>query len=166
MTTTSPSDGKSGVDEAALIHKIVGGQQDLFGDLIAPHLTALTYMVRATIGGYPEVEDIVQQTALKAFIHLAQFRFEAGFKTWLITIGLNEARQWQRKYASSRLLEFAPDTFSELPIADQSPSPLIEYQRSETVARLEAALARLPEKYRHMSSCCGTWKISAFLKWL
>jgi RNA polymerase sigma-70 factor (ECF subfamily) len=37
---------------------------------------------------------------------------------------------------------------SELPIADQSHSPLIEYQRSETGAQLGAALARLPEKYR------------------
>jgi RNA polymerase sigma-70 factor (ECF subfamily) len=136
------------MDEAALIRKIVGGQRDLFGDLIAPHLTPLSRMVRATIGGHPEVEDIVQQTALKAFTHLAKFRFEAGFKTWLIRIGVNEARQWRRKYASSRVLEFTPSAFSELPIADQSRSPLMEYQRSETSVQLRAALARLPEKYR------------------
>jgi RNA polymerase sigma factor (sigma-70 family) len=145
MTATSLSD-----DEAVLIRKIVGGQRDLFGDLIAPHRTALSYMVRATIGGYPEVEDIVQQTALKAFIHLAQFRFEAGFKTWLIKIGINEAREWRRKHATARLLEFTPHALSELPIADQSPSPLIEYQRTEAAARLGAALARLPEKYRNV----------------
>jgi Sigma-70 region 2 len=54
---------ETGTDEAALIRKIVDG---------------------------PEVEDIVQQTALKAFTHLSQFRFEAGFRTWLIQIGLNE----------------------------------------------------------------------------
>jgi RNA polymerase sigma factor (sigma-70 family) len=137
-------------NEAALIRKIVGGQRELFGDLIAPHLTPLSRIVRATIGGHPEIEDIVQQTALKAFTHLAQFRFEAGFKTWLIKIGLHEARQWQRKHASSRFLEFTPRTFSELAIADQSHSPLIEYQRSETGAQLSAALARLPEKYRNV----------------
>jgi RNA polymerase sigma factor (sigma-70 family) len=135
-------------DESALIRKIVDGQRDLFGDLIAPHLTALSRIVRATIGGRPEVEDIVQQAALKAFTHLAQFRFEAGFKTWLIQIGLNEARQWRRKYASSQFLEFTPHEFSELLIADQSHSPLIKYQRSETDAQLGAALARLPEMYR------------------
>jgi RNA polymerase sigma-70 factor (ECF subfamily) len=133
-----------------LIRKIVEGRRDLFGDLIAPHLTPLSRTVRARIGGHPEVEDIVQQTALKAFTHLAQFRFEAGFRTWLIRIGVNEARKWRRKYAWSRVMECTPHAFSELPIADQSHSPLIEYQRSESSAQLHAALARLPEKYRNV----------------
>jgi RNA polymerase sigma-70 factor (ECF subfamily) len=150
VTGASSDIGLDVTDEAALIRKIVGGQPDLFGDLIAPHLTALSRIVRATIGGHPEVEDIVQQTALKAFIHLAQFRFQAGFKTWLIQIGLNEARQWRRKYGHSRFLEFTPQASSELPIADQSHSPLIEYQRNENGAQLGAALARLPEKYRNV----------------
>jgi hypothetical protein len=78
---TTTASNETGTDEAALIRKIVGGQRNLFGDLIAPHLTPLLRIVRATIGGGPEVEDIVQQTALKAFTHLSQFRFEAGFRT-------------------------------------------------------------------------------------
>jgi len=74
------------------------------GDLIAPHLKPLLRIVQTTIGSHPDVEDIVQQTALKAITHLGQFRFEASFRTWLIRIGLNEARQWRRKCASSRFL--------------------------------------------------------------
>jgi RNA polymerase sigma-70 factor (ECF subfamily) len=148
MTSPTPAYNRASADEAALIRKIVGGRQDLFGDLIAPHLNALLRIVRATIGGHAEVEDIVQQTALKAFTHIAQFRFEAGFRTWLIQIGLNEARQWRRKRASSRLLEFTPPRLPELCIADQNHSPLIEYQRSEAGAQVGAALDRLPEKYR------------------
>jgi RNA polymerase sigma-70 factor (ECF subfamily) len=147
---TPPTHTRNGSDtqEAALIRKIVGGRRDLFGDLIAPHLSQLSRIIRATIGDQSEVEDIVQQTALKAFTHLAQFRFEAGFRTWLIQIAINEARQWRRQNASSRFLEFAAPTFSELPIADQRHSPLIEYQRCETGAQVRAALAHLPEKYR------------------
>ena len=76
MTSPTPTRNGTGTDEAALIRKIIGGRRDLFGDLIAPHLTPLSRMVRARIGGHPEVEDIVQQTALKAFTQLAQFRFE------------------------------------------------------------------------------------------
>jgi RNA polymerase sigma-70 factor (ECF subfamily) len=150
MTARTPARNETGTDEAALIRKIVGGQRDLFGDLIAPHLTPLLRMVRATIGGDPEVEDIVQQAAFKAFTKLAQFRFEAGFRTWLIQIGLNEARQWRRKCASSRIVGLAPLPLSELPIADKNHSPLSEYQRGETGAQLRAALVRLPEKYRNV----------------
>jgi RNA polymerase sigma-70 factor (ECF subfamily) len=148
MTAGTLARDETGTDEAALIRKIVGGQGDLFGDLIAPHLTLLSRIVRATIGGDPEVEDIVQQTALKAFAKLAQFRFEAGFRRWLIQIGMNEARQWRRKCASSRIVGLDPLPLSELPIIDNNQSPLTEYQRRETGAQLRAALIRLPEKYR------------------
>jgi RNA polymerase sigma-70 factor (ECF subfamily) len=150
MRARTPTRNEAGTNEAALIRKIVGGERDLFGDLIAPHLTPLLRVVRATIGGDPEVEDIVQQAAFKAFTKLAQFRFEAGFRTWLIQIGLNEARQWRRKCASSRIVGLAPLPLSRLPIADKDHSPLSEYQRGETGAQLRAALVRLPEKYRNI----------------
>ncbi|HWF47029.1 MAG TPA: sigma-70 family RNA polymerase sigma factor [Bryobacteraceae bacterium] len=132
--------------ETALIRKIVGGELDLFGSLMAPHISPLSRTVRAIIGGRPEVEDIVQQTALKAFTHLAQFRFEARFRTWLIRIGLNEARQWRRKHTSSPFVEFTPT--AEQRSSDPSRSPLIEYLRSETTAQLGEAFTHLPEQYR------------------
>src|SRR6266852_3638006 len=77
---------KTGTQEVELIHKILCGRRDLFEDLIAPHLPPLSRIVRAKIGSRPEVEDIVQQTALKALTHLEQFRFDASFRTWLIRI--------------------------------------------------------------------------------
>ena len=136
------------IEESELIRRILGGQRDLFGDLIAPHLTPLLRALRATIGGYVELEDIVQQTVLKAFSHLEQFRFEASFRTWLIRIGLNEARAWRRKSASSRVLALDPAVLSQLTVADERLSPRVEYERHEAGVRLHAALARLPEKYR------------------
>jgi RNA polymerase sigma factor (sigma-70 family) len=135
-------------EEGELICKILGGRQDLFGDLIAPHLKPLLRILRATIGNHPDVEDIVQQTALKAFAHLGQFRSEASFRTWLIRIGLNEARGWRRKCASSRFLALDPSALTQLPVADESLSPWVAYQRAESIVRLRAALALLPEKYR------------------
>ena len=148
MTSPAYRPNMTITEEGALIRKILCGRKDLFGELIAPHLTTLLRIVGATIGGHLEVEDIVQQTALKAFTHLRQFRFEARFSTWLIRIGLNEVRTWRRKCASSRLLALDLPTLTQLPVADQRHSPLIECQRNEASLRLRAALAWLPEKYR------------------
>ena len=138
----------TGAEEVGLIRKILGGHHDLFDDLIEPHLKTLVRIVTATIGNHPEVEDIIQQAALKAFVHLGQFRFEASFRTWLIGIGLNEARAWRRKCASSRLLALDPIALIHLQVADESNSPWVEFQRTEASIRLRAALALLPEKYR------------------
>jgi RNA polymerase sigma-70 factor, ECF subfamily len=148
MTLPNATNTGTRTDEAILIRKIVGGHQDLFGDLITPHLALLSRIVRTTLGAHAEVEDVVQQTALKAFTQLAQFRFEAGFRTWLIQIGLNEARQWRRKYASSPLVKSTDPVFAEVAIADQSRSPFMEYQRVEASAQVGAAIDRLPEIYR------------------
>jgi RNA polymerase sigma-70 factor, ECF subfamily len=136
------------IEEGELIRKILGGRRDLFGDLIAPHLAPLLRALRATIGGYVELEDIVQQTVLKAFTHLEQFRFEASFRTWLIRIGLNEARALRRKCAGSRIVALDPAALTQLPVADESLSPWVEYERHEANVRLRTALAHLPEKYR------------------
>src|ERR1700730_6585567 len=148
MTSAAYTPNTPGTEEGALIHKILGGRRDLFADLIAPHLTTLFRIVRATIGGHPEEEDILQQTALKAFTHLEQLRFEDRFSPWLSRLGLNEVRMWQRKCASSRVLALDPPTLTQLPVADQRHSPLVEFQRSEASVRLHAALSWLPEKYR------------------
>jgi RNA polymerase sigma-70 factor (ECF subfamily) len=137
-------------EEAKMIRKIVAGRQDLFNDLIAPHLRPLSSMVYACIGAHPDAEDIVQQASLKAFTHLAQFRFEASFRTWLIRIGVNEVRQWRRKQVSSPLTSFAVAALTELSAVDPANSPLVECERNETVGQLRAAVARLPEKYRRV----------------
>jgi RNA polymerase sigma-70 factor (ECF subfamily) len=135
-------------EEARMIRKIVAGRQDLFNELIAPHLRPLSNMVHASIGAHPDAEDIVQQASLKAFTHLAQFRFEASFRTWLIRIGLNEVRQWRRKQVSSPLTSFALTALTEFSAVDPAHSPLSECERNEAVGHVRAAVARLPEKYR------------------
>jgi RNA polymerase sigma factor (sigma-70 family) len=137
-----------GQKEVALIRAILDDRKDLFGDLIAPHVTPLLRTLRATFGNHPDLEDIVQQTALKALTHLEQFRFEASFRTWLIRIGLNQARQWRRKCESSRVVAFDPAILTKLPAADESHSPLVECQRREAIARVRAVVAGLPERYR------------------
>jgi len=107
----------------------------------------LTYVIQRTIGQRQDVEDIVQQATLKALIHLAQFRGQASFGTWLVRIGLNEARQWQRGRAVWRYLplDLTPSRFT---IADDRHSPSRDCQRNEMAIRLHSAAAKLPEKYR------------------
>jgi len=136
------------IQEAELIRQIIDGQGDSFAELIGPHLKSLTRVVRAASGGHPDAEDIVQQTALKAFLHLDQFRFQASFRTWLIRIGVNEARQWRRKHACSPVQEHALPELTEALAADPNRSPLVECQKGETVGKVRQAVAKLPEKYR------------------
>jgi RNA polymerase sigma-70 factor, ECF subfamily len=147
MAAYSHTHGALVTHETDLIREILRGRRDLFADLIGPHVKPLFHIIRRTVGQRQDVEDIVQQATLKALIHLAQFRAQASFKTWLVRIGLNEARQWQRGRAASRHVPLDFST-SQLAAADDRLCPSTECQRNEMVARLHSAAAKLPEKYR------------------
>ena len=49
------------------------------------------------VGNHFDAEDIVQETVVKAFIHFADFRAESKFKTWLMSIAVNEVRTRRRR---------------------------------------------------------------------
>jgi RNA polymerase sigma-70 factor (ECF subfamily) len=147
MASYSPTHSALVTDEIGLIREILRGRQDLFADLIGPHVKPLFHVIRRMVGQRQDVEDIVQQATLKALIHLAQFRAQASFKTWLVRIGLNEARQWQRGRSASRYVPLDLTT-SQLAAADDRHCPSTECQRNEMAARLHSAAAKLPEKYR------------------
>jgi RNA polymerase sigma-70 factor (ECF subfamily) len=145
--TSYASPGDVLINETGLIREILRGRRDVFADLIRPYLKPLFHIIQRTMGGHPDVEDIVQQAVLKALIHLEQFRAEASFKTWLVRIGLNEARQWQRGGGASRFLALDPVT-SQTAVVDERYSPSAQCQRNEMAARLHSAAEKLPEKYR------------------
>jgi RNA polymerase sigma-70 factor, ECF subfamily len=134
-------------DEASVIRQILLGRSDLQGDLIRPHLEILRRFVWTKMGNDPNVEDIVQQTVLKAFTHLRQFRFEACFGTWLIRIALNEVAQHWRKRLPNRLIGLEESNLA-LQITDPSESPLHAYERIQKATLLHRAIGNLPEKYR------------------
>jgi RNA polymerase sigma-70 factor (ECF subfamily) len=136
--------------EGQLIAQIVAGRKDLFTTLIEPHLAPLSRLIRAKVGNVSESDDVIQQTILKAYTRLNQFRFEASFRTWLVRIALNEVIQWHRKRLSKRLLVLDPSALAQLPVADQTASPLKQCERREEAELFRKAYAMLPEKYQDM----------------
>src|SRR5260370_36391314 len=70
---------------------------------------AVRTVIRYALGNRCEADDIAQETRLKAFKHLRQFRQEASFGTWVSRIAANEANQFLR----SRLLTLTRSLESE-----------------------------------------------------
>lgn len=143
-----PPDAPSREAEELLIDSALKGRSDAFGDLVQPHLTSLSRFARARLGNESEAEDIVQQTVLRAFSHLGQFRRESSFKTWLSAIASNEVIQWRRGQAIAPIRPLNDVQAANL--VDPSTSPHIQCQRSQEVERLRQAITRLPEKDRQM----------------
>ncbi|MCU1337998.1 MAG: Sigma-70 region 2:Sigma-70 region 4 [Bryobacterales bacterium] len=153
MSKTSPTaEPPSQREEIRLIRQIIKGRKELFCDLLEPHMIVLTRFVGTKLQHDAETDDVVQQTLLKAFTKLHQFRFEASFRTWLIRIAVNEVLRWRRDKSRSRTVFVGHLSQMGLPVADQDPSPFKQCQSNEIAGHLHKVIARLPAKYRAVVS--------------
>jgi len=141
--------------EAVLIRRIRGGETELFYELIRPYERRVFVIVFTILRNEEDAEDAAQDAFLKAFKHLAQFRSESRFSTWLIQVAINEARLRQRK---SHLEIMRPiedkqtedGSYSPHDFTDWREIPSEALERKEIREKLVAALASLAQKYREV----------------
>jgi RNA polymerase sigma-70 factor (ECF subfamily) len=124
--------------------------QEEFTELLQPNLRALDRFVLGMVGNRFDAEDIVQETVVKAFIHFADFRGESKFKTWLMSIAVNEIRTRRRTEFRSHTSYVEFDELERLANATSKDSPLRQYQENEKTRLMENAMAALHPDYKEM----------------
>ncbi len=80
----------------ALLERAKAGDRDAFGALAEEHREALLRLCRKMTGSPEEAEDLVQDTLLKAYLHIADFELRASLRTWLMRIATNACLDNQR----------------------------------------------------------------------
>src|ERR1041385_7042696 len=139
--------------EAELIQRVKDGEHDLFYQLIRPYEGRVFATAMAILRNEADAEDVAQDSILKAFRHISQFRGEAKFSTWLLKITINEARMRKRRM-TIRVMESIneqPDDerdYRPREFADWREIPSESLERMEVRNALIEALNALGEKYR------------------
>jgi RNA polymerase sigma-70 factor, ECF subfamily len=82
--------------EATQIRLFLDGNVGAFCDLVTPHRRGLYLKALSIVRSEADAEEVAQNAVLKAFNKLSQFRHDSQFRTWLISITINEARMWLR----------------------------------------------------------------------
>jgi RNA polymerase sigma-70 factor (ECF subfamily) len=142
--------------EAELIVRILGGEKELFHDLIRPYERMVYLTLFAIVKNEAEAEDGAQEAVISAYRHLAGFRAEAKFSTWLTTIAINEGRKRLRKAkgAAEDSIDEQADgeegDYTPAPLTDWREIPLEALERKELREALRAAVAELPGIYRQV----------------
>lgn len=119
-----------------------------FMELIEPNLRPLKRFVATAMRNSGDVDDIVQQTVLKAFTHVDQFRYDSQFHTWLRAIALNEIRQFHRERLRHSLVQTTSDEQHTFDIPDGHESVVTAWERRESAQTLRRAIERLPRTYQ------------------
>lgn len=142
--------------EAECIRRILAGEKHLFHELIRPCERAIYVMLLGMLGSEAEAEDVAQETAIKVFLNLKNFRGESQFRTWVLSIARNEGLGRLRRIGSRR--EDSLDAEAENQGGDFTPAILTSWREVPTEALerkelgdiLRDAIGKLPEIYRNV----------------
>lgn len=140
MTEPTTWDGEP--SDSALIARWRGGDERAATRLVERHAPAVARFV-ASMGERAEVEEVVQDTFVRAFGSLDSFREASALRTWLFTIARNVCRD--RARANRRAVPVVPIDEAH---AQTENDPLEFAVATETESRLAAALGGLTETQR------------------
>lgn len=92
-----------------LIQRVRNGNQNAFGQLVELHQFHVEATIRGMLGNCAEVEDVGQETFIRAYKNLNQFKGEASFQTWVtriaINLSLNELKKRNKQRERFQLTE-------------------------------------------------------------
>jgi RNA polymerase sigma-70 factor (ECF subfamily) len=94
--------------DAALIARVLrDDDRASFGELVRRHQPLVRGFLRRMLGGsHALADDVAQDTFIKAYRALRDFRGGAAFSTWLCAIAANELRaEWRRQKRRAEFLE-------------------------------------------------------------
>lgn len=96
-----------------------------------------------------DVDDVLQNSLIKAYRGLASFRADSKLGTWLYRIATNEALSWLRsgKRRNKRISTESPEA-----MANRSPTAEVYFDGDAAQAMLQKAIATLPPKQRAVFS--------------
>ncbi len=136
-----------------LVEKARQGDKRAFELLVEKYRRRLLRLLSRMVRNQEEVEDIAQETFIKAYRALPNFRGDAAFYTWLYRIGVNTAKNHlaARNKAMPTISDQAmndEDEPDERLVAQEISTPESILHSKQMVMVVNEAIEALPEELR------------------
>ena len=152
--------------DAALMLRVQRGERAAFAELVDKYRQPLANFIFRTVRDETEAEDLAQNVFLQVYKSRDRYKRTAKFSTWLFTIArnlcLNELRRRSRHPAES-LSETGIETDDQPGRQYEDKNalrPAEEALHGELAAKIEQALAALPENQRTAILLCRQEELS------
>lgn len=156
--STPPETVKAVDSDAILVERTVAGDQKAFELLVIKYERRIQRLIGRMVRDVDLVEDIAQETFIRAYRAMAQFRGEAQFYTWLYRIAVNTAKKAlmdlkrdptvsENSFKSGQ----SEETDETSPLENElisSETPDAVLASKEIVQMVNAAMEALPEELR------------------
>jgi RNA polymerase sigma-70 factor (ECF subfamily) len=92
-------------------------------------------------------DDLAQEVFIKVYLSLSKFQAKSEFGTWLYRVAVNQIKDYLRK-SKRWIKDISLEEAGERALASSDLGPEAQRLREGEREIVQAALARLPEKYR------------------
>lgn len=132
-------------DDECLVKQFNDGDGAAFDRLIERYLKDVSGLASRLLGWDSEVEDVVQDVFLAAFVGLKKFRLECSVKTWLFGITVNKCRSYRyRRMLRGKAFSQA----RQIKVTASKRAAQKSRCQEERHEQVRQAVRRLPVKYR------------------
>ncbi len=142
-----------------LVAEFKNGNTKVFDELMSRYSVRLYQTAYGLLSNHHDAEEVVQDTFVRAFRGLKQFRGDSNIETWLQRITINLARNkyhWNRRRGAGVNISLFQtssglgdsDQEEEIPLPDRTLGPERTVQGAETEKKIAESFEELPESLR------------------
>lgn len=135
-----------------LVERVQRGEQAAFDLLVRKYQSRILAVIGRYISDFSEAQDVAQDTFIRAYRALGNFRGESAFYTWVYKIAINTAKNHlvasgRRPPTDDVAVDDAMHFGSDSQLKDRA-TPENELLRQEIERNVTAAVDELPEELR------------------
>lgn len=138
------------------IRAFLNNDRNAFDSLVRCHQDRVFNLCFRMMGEYEEANDCAQETFFKAYKALRDFRFEASFSTWVLTIAVNVCRnklksleyRTRQRMVRIRSSSEKMEPVDHVEIEDPAPNALDQLAKREQELLLQRAIDELAHDAR------------------
>jgi RNA polymerase sigma-70 factor (ECF subfamily) len=144
---------EQGTPELELVTRARAGDDTAFSELLERYERKILRLAKNITQNDEDAEDVLQETFLKAYSHLDNFKGDSRFYTWIVRIAVNESLMKLRKRKSDKTVSLdeqldTGEDFLPREIAVWDDDPEKTYSREEIRDILDQSVEALPEIFR------------------
>src|SRR5271165_7122659 len=148
-----PVSSLADADETTLVAQSREGDTAAFGELVRRYEGKIFRLAQHVTQNREDAEDVLQETFMKAYEHLEQFKGDSKFYTWIVRIAVNQAlmklrrRKTDKSVSLDETIDTGEDTITR-EIATWDEDPEQRFSREELGGILDTAIQSLEPPYR------------------
>lgn len=134
------------------MHRVQQGDKAAFDLLVLKYQHKIVHLVNRYVKDPSEAQDVAQDTFIKAYRALGDFRGESAFYTWLYRIAINTAKNYllsrSRRHFDYEIDVQDAEQVENAPQLKDIETPEHQLMNEQIVAVIKSAIENLPEEMR------------------